>query len=67
MCKNAPTSYIQHLANLYTRSLQEGKLPSRWKMATIIPIPKKNTTYRPISLLSVLGKIMEKILLHRIR
>ena len=67
MLKNAPTSYIQHLANLYTRSLQEGKLPPRWKMATIIPIPKNNKTYRPISLLSVLGKIMEKIILHRIR
>ena len=67
MIKNAPPAYIQQLAKLYTRSLQEGKLPSLWKLATIIPIPKKNKSYRPISLLSVIGKIMEKIILHRIR
>ena len=67
MIKHAPTAYLQQLASLYTRSLQEGKLAPQWKLATIIPIPKKNKTHRPISLLSVVGKIMEKIVLHRIR
>ena len=67
MLKKAPPEYIHQLASLYTRSLQEGKLPAVWKLATIIPIPKKNKSYRPISLLSVIGKVMEKIILHRIR
>ena len=67
MLKNAPPVYIHQLSSLYTRSLQEGKLPAVWKLATIIPIPKKNKSYRPISLLSVIGKVMEKIILHRIR
>ena len=46
---------------------RRGRLPSCWKTATIVPIPKKNNTYRPISLLPVLGKVMEKIILQRIR
>ena len=54
MLKNAPPVYIHQLASLYTRSLQEGKLPSDCKLATIIPIRKKNKSYRPISLLSVI-------------
>ena len=40
-----------------------------WKLANIIPIPKPNkdtnmgTSYRPISLLSVVAKTLEKCLL----
>ena len=67
MLKNAPTAFLQQLSVLYTRSLQCGRLATCWKLATIVPIPKKNNTYRPISLLSVMGKVMEKIILHRIR
>ena len=67
MLKNAPRTFLHQLTHLYTRSLQDGRLPSCWKTATIVPIPKKNNTYRPISLLPVLGKVMEKIILQRIR
>ena len=67
MLKNAPTAFLQQLSKLYTRSLQGGRLPPSWKLATIVPIPKKNNIYRPISLLSVIGKVTEKIILHRIR
>ena len=67
MLKNAPPTFLQKLSDLYMRSLQSGRLVTGWKMATIIPIPKKNNAYRPISLLPVIGKVMEKIILHRIR
>ena len=67
MLKNAPPVFLQQLADLFTRSLQSGRLVTCWKLATIVPIPKKNNAYRPISLLSVIGKVMEKIILHRIR
>ena len=67
MLKNAPRTFLHQLTHLYTRSLQDGRLPSCWKTATIVPIPKKNNTYRPISLVPVLGKVMEKIILQRIR
>ena len=67
MLKNAPPAFLEQLAKLYTRSLKDGRLPSSWKQATIVPIPKKNNTYRPISLLPVIGKVMEKLILQRIR
>ena len=44
-------------------------IPHMWKMAIIVPIPKPNkdtnmgTSYRPISLLSVVAKTLEKCLL----
>ena len=44
-------------------------IPHTWKMANIVPIPKPNkdtdkgTSYRPISLLSVIAKTLEKSLL----
>ena len=67
MIKYAPPAFLQQLVILFTRSLSEGRLPSGWKLATIVPIPKKNNSFRPISLLPVIGKIMEKIILNRIR
>ena len=67
MLKNAHRTLLLQLAHLYTRSLQDGRLPSCWKTATIVPISKKNNAYRPISLLPVLGKVIEKIILQRIR
>ena len=67
MLKNAPPAFLEQLAILYTRSLKDGRLPTSWKQATIVPIPKKNNTYRPISLLPVIGKVMEKLILQRIR
>ena len=44
-------------------------IPHIWKLANIVPIPNPNkdidkgTSYRPISLLSVIAKTMEKSLL----
>ena len=47
-------------------SLCNSVFPERWKQALVMPIPKINnpmlpSDYRPISLLSVLSKIIEKI------
>jgi hypothetical protein len=49
-----------------------GYFPMQWKVATIILIlkpgkpPHEPTCYRPISLLPILSKIFEKILLERL-
>ena len=54
------------LLNLYNMSLSEGRLPSAWKKAIIIPIPKPGGGYRPVSLTSCLCKMLERVLLERL-
>jgi hypothetical protein len=54
------------LAVLLNTSLTLGKIPSEWKQANIVPIPKNNETrvvsnYRPISLLSLVSKVLEYV------
>ena len=46
-------------------SLNQGKLPESWKRANIVPLFKKGNrqeplNYRPVSLTSVVCKILEK-------
>ena len=53
------------LANIFDRSLEYGKCPSKFKMAKVIPIFKADddsvpNKYRPISLLSSFNRIFEK-------
>jgi len=45
--------------------LQTGRVPQGWKQSTIVPVPKTSPactpdSYRPVSLLSVLSKILER-------
>ena len=60
------------LLRLFNESWRQGKVPSSWKKAHIIPIHKKGKSkkdpesYRPISLISCLGKLMERILNKRL-
>ena len=59
------------LSVVYTKSLAEGYVPSDWKSANITPIFKKGSkysvgNYRPISLTSIVCKIMESILRDKI-
>jgi len=62
----------QSLQQLFNISLNQGILPTQWKMANICAIPKpsrdptKVTNYRPISLLSCVGKLMERVLSFRL-
>ena len=58
---------LSFLLDLYNRIYREGTVPSTWKEAIIIPIPKpgKDTAmvgnYRPISLTSCVCKLLEKM------
>ena len=60
---------LTFLTSMYTTALNKNIIPHMWKLANIIPIPKPNkdtnmgTSYRPISLLSVVAKTLEKCLL----
>ena len=54
------------LSDLFNFSLTSGKVPLIWKEANVTPIFKKDdplvvSNYRPISLLSTVGKVLEKI------
>lgn len=62
-----------HIVNLFQLSISKASIPQAWKTAKIIPLrkPKKpNYTlakaYRPISLLSTLGKMLEALVAERI-
>ena len=55
------------LSIIYTRCLEEGMVPLDWKRANITPIFRKGSkassgNYRPVSLTSVLCKVMESII-----
>lgn len=58
---------IKEFTYLFNLSLSTGIVPTKWKSATVIPIPKvKNskhiTDLRPISLLPLPGKVLEHII-----
>jgi hypothetical protein len=58
---------------IYSECLKRGCFPKNWKIAKIIPITKPGregstdpSKYRPISLLNIGGKVLEKLLINRI-
>ena len=58
---------VSPLHKIFNVSLHEGRLPDDWKDADVIPIFKKGSkkeasNYRPISLTSVVGKMLEAII-----
>ena len=68
ICADNITNPLCHIIN---ESLSQGVFPSMWKFANVIPIFKKNDrqdklNYRPLSLLTCLSKICEKIVLIRL-
>ncbi|PKU48788.1 rna-directed dna polymerase from mobile element jockey-like [Limosa lapponica baueri] len=59
------------LSIIYQQSWQTGEVPADWRLANVTPIHKKGRkddpgNYRPVSLTSVPGKVMEQIILSAI-
>jgi len=63
---------IKYITQVYNAVLRRGFFPFQWKVAQVIIIQKLGKlaelteSYRPISLLPVLSKLVEKLLLSRI-
>ena len=67
MIKETASSTTPVLTRLFNQSIQTGELPLAWKSSNIVPIPKgpnsdELSNYRPISLLSIISKALEKII-----
>ena len=67
-CKN---NLVKPLVYIFNKSLETGEIPNEFKLANVTPIFKKGDksepgNYRPISLTSVVGKLLESILRDKI-
>ena len=67
LLKDSFQSMGDKLVFLFNSSIQTTLFPEKWKKALVIPIPKvgdpkKGENYRPISLLPLPGKILEKLI-----
>jgi hypothetical protein len=67
MLKICPEKKAAPLQIIFNKSLLQCKYPTSWKIAHVIAIFKKGdkslrSNYRPISLTSCVGKIMERVI-----
>jgi hypothetical protein len=72
MIKRGGIPMVVSLTKVFNRIYQESRIPRPWFKSRIIPIPKKAgrslqvNEFRPISLLPVTGKILEKLINKRL-
>ena len=69
--KHCAASLSHPLCHLFNISLSNGSVPQEWKTHIIIPIHKSNdrslvNNYRPISLLSNISKVLERLIFNNI-
>ena len=67
MIKLSDAALVTPLKIIFKNCLRRGLFPKIWKYANVVPVHKKNEknlkkNYRPISLLPIFGKILEKLM-----
>uniref|UniRef100_A0A8R1DTB8 Reverse transcriptase domain-containing protein n=3 Tax=Caenorhabditis japonica TaxID=281687 RepID=A0A8R1DTB8_CAEJA len=71
--KHVPNNCINLMAEIFNASIDENKVPDAWKKANVFMLPKPGKdpseikSFRPVSLLSPVVKVLERIGLERIR
>ena len=70
LLKECSQQIAPSLCSLFNLSLQTSWIPSEWKSADVAPIHKKDSkepaeNYRPISLLSIVSKVLERCVYFR--
>ena len=72
LLRSLPRSRKIELLNILNQSFHLGQVPSAWKTGIVVPIlkpgndPGNVASYRPITLLSCFGQVMEQIIKHRL-
>ena len=71
MIKICDKAIVKPLPIIYKNCIDTGIFPDLWKKSSIVPVHKKGDKqllqdYRAVSLLPILGKILEKILFNSI-
>ena len=71
MIKICDEALVKPLSLIYKNCIDTGVFPDIWKKSNIVPVYKRGDkqiidNYRPISLLPICGKILEKNLLNSI-
>ena len=72
LIRSAPWSFLNRLAELFSASLNLGFVPRCWKrgVTRMLPKPGKDpalcSSHRPITLTSVIGKLLERIMARRL-
>ena len=71
LLKEAAPVISPSLAGLFNKSIQDGSLPEDWVSANIAPVFKRGdkhliSNYRPISLTSIVSKVLERLIHHKL-
>ena len=73
LLKNLPNAAIYQLSKIFNACIKLKYFPTLWKVAEVIMIakpgkpPNEISSYRPISLLPILSKLLEKLFLNRLK
>ena len=69
--KSSPDNILLALSHVFNLSMSKGEFINCFKLATVCPVFKKGDSnninnYRPVSLLSNISKLLEKVMYNRL-